>query len=327
MKLLKPDIIIRTIHDSMSRQNPPKNIPFDYNKSELIDVIKTNSHKMEKILPAASLKLEKLDKIRAILFDVYGTLFISDSGDIGTARDAKDITCFNEALIAAKYSINKIDTGKKIKTLFTSEIKQAHQKSQKNKIEFPEVDILSIWSTVLNKLVEGNYISTLRDSTVIARVAVEFETRSNPVWPMNNVLELLTNLKNRNYILGIISNSQFYTPLLFPALLEKEPEDLGFAQNILIWSYLVGHAKPSDLLFKSALSSLESHFHVEPGEVLYVGNDMLNDILPAQKNGFKTVLFAGDARSLRLRDGDKRCKNIVPDVIVDDLMQIKELIE
>ena len=40
---------------------------------------------------------------------------------------------------------------------------------------------------------------------------------------------------------------------------------------------------------------------VAPGEVLYVGNDMLNDVYAAGQVGFRTALFAGDQRSLRMR--------------------------
>jgi putative hydrolase of the HAD superfamily len=53
-----------------------------------------------------------------------------------------------------------------------------------------------------------------------------------------------------------------------------------------------------------------------------VGNDMLNDIYPAKKLGFQTALFAGDARSLRLRTDDPRCRNLSADLILTDLEQL-----
>lgn len=40
---------------------------------------------------------------------------------------------------------------------------------------------------------------------------------------------------------------------------------------------------------------------IESSQTLYVGNDMLNDIYPAQQLGLKTAFFAGDQRSLRKR--------------------------
>jgi len=61
--------------------------------------------------------------------------------------------------------------------------------------------------------------------------------------------------------------------------------------------------------------------------VLYIGNDMLNDIYPAKKAGFRTALFAGDARSLRLRENDPKCKDLSADIIITDLIQILDHIQ
>ena len=61
---------------------------------------------------------------------------------------------------------------------------------------------------------------------------------------------------------------------------------------------------------------------ISAAEALYVGNDMLNDITPAHALGFRTALFAGDARSLRLRENDERVAGIEPDLVLTDLAQI-----
>jgi putative hydrolase of the HAD superfamily len=61
---------------------------------------------------------------------------------------------------------------------------------------------------------------------------------------------------------------------------------------------------------------------VSPASVLYIGNDMLNDIYPARQTGFKTALFAGDERSLRLRSDDPRCRGLRADLVITDLSQL-----
>jgi putative hydrolase of the HAD superfamily len=53
-----------------------------------------------------------------------------------------------------------------------------------------------------------------------------------------------------------------------------------------------------------------------------LGNDMRNDIVPAARTGFQTVLFAGDARSLRLRSESPECKALRPNAIVTHLAQL-----
>jgi putative hydrolase of the HAD superfamily len=38
--------------------------------------------------------------------------------------------------------------------------------------------------------------------------------------------------------------------------------------------------------------------------------------------GFKTALFAGDARSLRLRENQPKCQNLFADIVITDLLQL-----
>ena len=57
-------------------------------------------------------------------------------------------------------------------------------------------------------------------------------------------------------------------------------------------------------------------------QVLYVGNDLLNDVMAAASVGFRTALFAGDQRSLRWRSGDARVEGIQPDVVITHLPQL-----
>jgi putative hydrolase of the HAD superfamily len=53
---------------------------------------------------------------------------------------------------------------------------------------------------------------------------------------------------------------------------------------------------------------------------------MRNDILPAHRAGFQSILFAGDQRSLRLRQDDPSCRSIRPDAVITDLFQLKDLL-
>ena len=53
---------------------------------------------------------------------------------------------------------------------------------------------------------------------------------------------------------------------------------------------------------------------------------MLNDIMPAQQLGMRTALFAGDARSLRLRLEDPRVEGVRPDVVLTELIHLSECV-
>jgi len=75
---------------------------------------------------------------------------------------------------------------------------------------------------------------------------------------------------------------------------------------------------------QQVLNELAGAHGINPQQPLYVGNDMLKDIWPAARLGCKTALFAGDRRSLRLREDDERCRELEPDLVVDDLSQLAQ---
>ena len=155
----------------------------------------------------------------------------------------------------------------------------------------------------------------------LERLAVEYEARANPVWPMPGLTACLRSLRKNRLLLGIISNGQFYTQELFPALLGQRAEFWGFDSELQYYSYQHGRAKPAPELYEMAARALRRR-GVKPAGVLYAGNDMLNDIRPARAVGFRTALFAGDARSLRLRQGDPQLDGISPDVVLTALAQL-----
>ena len=262
--------------------------------------------------------LAKLESLRAVLFDLYGTLFVSGSGDVGVLREA---AC-EKALAGAFEAVGVSSRGAAATALaqaamdrFLAAIDDSHQKSRLGGVDYPEVDIAEVWRRVLEE-------AGVLDASVDAkRLAVEYEARANPVWPMPGMADCLAALRRRGLVLGIISNAQFYTHELFPSLLGKEAEELGFERRLQIYSYQHGWGKPSARLFQPAVAELRGR-SIEPQDVLFVGNDMLNDIFPAARAGFRTALFAGDARSLRLRVDDGRVSKIVPDLILTDLRQL-----
>ncbi|MBW2239552.1 MAG: HAD family hydrolase [Deltaproteobacteria bacterium] len=256
-------------------------------------------------------KLE--DKIRCILFDIYGTLFISDSGDIGIAKRQSYKSERLEKLLN-KCGIQQ--TPSEILNRFFATIDNAHQTLKEKGVDFPEVEIDRIWMRVLE----------IDDLDIVRAFAMEFELIVNPVYPMPNLEKTLSACKDLDVLLGIISNAQFYTPYLFKWFLDSSPEDLGFHPDLIFYSYKFGYAKPSIFMFNVAAEELEK-MGISTHSVLYIGNDMLNDIYPAKKAGFRTALFAGDARSLRLRENDPKCKDLSADIIVTDLIQILDHIQ
>jgi putative hydrolase of the HAD superfamily len=250
--------------------------------------------------------------IKALLLDVYGTLLVSASGDINKKTIYRDTAKRLDQLF---YRFNIKKSPNNLRKELMDTIYAHHHQSKAAGIDHPEIVIESIWQSIL-----GWY-----DNEKIKQFAIEYELIVNPVWPMPYLWVLLKHLFEKKIPVGIISNAQFYTPLLIEAFADAPLKHLGFAPDLIFFSYQYGRAKPSSYLFEKAAQHL-SLKGIHAKNILYLGNDVRNDILPAQMVGFQTALFAGDARSLRLRKNDPDCYGKMADMIITDLVQLLDLI-
>ncbi|MBT4866391.1 MAG: HAD hydrolase-like protein [Planctomycetaceae bacterium] len=272
-------------------------------------------------LPTGEVPVTKrLAGIRAVLFDVYGTMFISGSGEVGTVDADGHAAAFCDAMQAVGISLGC--SGTEGVSRLQGGISDSHEVSRRDGIAFPEVDIVDVWTKVLVSLAQDDFVgSGSPDMTTLRELAIQYEVRANPAWPMPGVHECLAGLQNAGVLLGIISNAQFFTPSLFPSLLSEDADALGFHSQLQFYSYRYGQAKPGRFLYELAAEELAT-LGVKPAETLFVGNDLLNDVKAAAAAGFRTALFAGDVRSLRWRTGDDRVENVAADIVLTHLEQL-----
>ncbi len=299
---------------------------------KLMESIRASSQMLEPIATNLPARNSVLPGIRCVMFDIYGTLFISGSGDVGSADDQLPNQSregvFRTVLKEAGISIP--DEAPPLSQMFQEEISVSHSRSGGQGISYPEVEIREIWQGILERLPavlagrlfpDGLSSAPQLTAEQIEQLAVNYELATNPVWPMPNCREVLETLHQSGLVMGIISNAQFYTELLFEALLNQDLDDLGFAADLRIFSFAFETAKPGLFLYCEAKKRL-AKMGISPGEVLYIGNDILKDISPASRIGFRTGLFAGDARSLRLPKDDDCTQQLKPDVILNNLRDL-----
>ncbi len=252
--------------------------------------------------------LSKMQRFAAMLFDVYGTLLISGAGDIGfNQKPTESVDALQDLL--RRYGIHR--TPDRLAEALNLAIARSHAASRQLGIDYPEVDIVEVWQQVLG----------MDDISPVKNFALEYELIVNPVYPMPGLKDLLSACHTCKIPMGVISNAQFYTVFLLERFLGATLEMGGVDQRLLFFSWREEHAKPSTFMFNRAKAVLFD-MGIPAASVLYVGNDMRNDVLPAKTVGFKTALFAGDRRSLRRRESDDRCRDVSPDLIVTDLRQL-----
>ncbi len=295
---------------------------------EYIKNLLDNLTPIESIPAGVKPEFKKDGKIRAILFDVYGTLLISSSGDIDQAEIS--VENLKSALNAAgiKISDGEQNALDHILMDFEYTVKICHEAARKNSVPYPEIDILSIWKIVLIHSRRKGLISFHDDADIMLMTCV-FEFLSNQVYPMPGLKEILAKLHEVCMPLGIVSNAQFYTPVLMNyylnGVISLNEKVRGFDQELTVFSYKFGKGKPDPTLFEELAPTLKWKYGIIPSEVLLVGNDMLKDIYASKQVGFKTALFAGDKRSLRMHENDDRTSGLQPDHIITELKQVLEI--
>ncbi len=266
--------------------------------------------------------------VKAVIFDIYGTLLISASGDVDQAEYSFQM--IKKALTVANYQILKDDADafdSIYKTYFSCLSKYKEMEIDAGK-PYPEVNILKVWECALTSAEATGIIKSTEKSDVILFTFV-FELQTNRVWPMPGMEDLIKKMGESDYELGIISNAQFYTPVIMNYFLydiEKDEEIIyPFEKDLTIYSYKELRGKPDVALFEKLIPQLAKR-GIKPEEAIFVGNDMLKDIYTASQAGLKTVLFGGDKRSYRLRMDDKRCAELKPDYVITKLSQLLEIL-
>ena len=270
---------------------------------------------------------EKATNIEAVIFDIYGTLIISASGDI--MQDSYDAGMFSRSLSSAGYTIRVPEEDlMKIHPLFEHQVVNGKKQARKNGIPFPELDLVKTWTKALRQAENEGLIASTSTSD-IRLFTFLFELNSNQVWPMPDLKESLQYLKQKGYPLGIVSNAQFYTPVMMNHFLYgqlKADEFIdGFEKDLSVFSYKLLKGKPDPSIYQELVEPLKKR-GLTPENVLYVGNDMLKDMYAASQVGFKTCFFAGDQRAYRLREEHPDASKMRPDYIITSLKQLSEIL-
>lgn len=269
--------------------------------------------------------------IKCVIFDIYGTLLISSSGDIDKLELSPSFIL--EAFSQCGIKIISSDPNKVAREIieeYKQTIDELKYSAKNNDIENPEIDIRDVWGIIIQSLYYRNLINKPWVDEV-ELLAIYFETLSNKVYPMPFMKKTILQLCEQKIPMGVISNAQFYTPVIMNYFLDNKIDDKEenikyFDPDLSVFSYQEKIGKPNVVLYEKALKTCQKKYKLQSHEILFVGNDMLKDIYPAHTVGMRTALFAGDTRSLRLREDDPRTFGLMPDYTIDSLEQIKEII-
>lgn len=214
-------------------------------------------------------------KYRAVVFDIYGTLLIAPAGGVKPDPDA-DLLLRD---ILRQFGHQPPESPS---TALHTAVLRHHAAAG---VPFPEIDLRVLWREVLS----------LAPDTNVTPLVIALESVWHPSQPMPGAAAFVRQLSRSGVSLGLLSNAQCNTLRSLGDL-----NDL-FAPGLTLLSYQHGIAKPAPALFELLAERLAGR-GISPAETLYIGNDPIQDILPAAARGFKTALFTGHPESIRPGD-------------------------
>lgn len=246
----------------------------------------------------------KLPGIKLVVFDVYGTLV--DSGTRGRPSLSEPEACRRMVALLRRAGM-RVQAGRADQFIAEARramIARAHARARTRGVDWPEVDMRVIWERVLRAGIREGALGGAIAIGLPARLALEYEGMRNPVALLPGAKDALAFLRARGIRMAVVSNAQYFTPLILEILLGMTLNAAGFDRRLCAWSYRLGRAKPSPLLIRMVLDRARRLYGIKPAETLSIGNKWENDLAPALALGCRTALLAGSARSFGLPAGE-----------------------
>jgi putative hydrolase of the HAD superfamily len=271
---------------------------------------------------------EKVNDIRVVIFDVYGTLINYWRTEFAK-EDLKTACLLDTFRKTAEFFgmepfLREMDPSalpeKTLSDLYHGLITLKHNAMHEKKMDYPEIRIEEVWLAIMLMLKRRGYVfpdKAATDDSEAARFVAyyyNFTVFNRALYP--GVVDALSELKKENIRLGILSNAQFYTSIDLTLLLRDQSgnriEDLSelFDTDLIFYSYEYNMAKPGHIMFRRLYDTLYE-YDVLPSQTVFVGNDLASDIKPASVAGMKTALFAGDDQCMFVHGED----NVTPDIV------------
>ena len=230
-----------------------------------------------------------MPKLRAVLFDIYGTLI-----DIKTNEHRDDTF---EALSRFLEYRRVFIPGRELKELYFDHINQQIARSRE---QHPEVDVARAFGHVLRERgrTSDRYLSMVITQLYRSLCCERMQLYDDTFWTLNEF--------RKKYRLGIVTDAQrlFCKPELRTLRLENFFDALAISSDY-------GFRKPDPRLFHIALAVLD----VPAAEAAYIGNKYETDVVGAKQAGLAATGLIRQTEEEKRSYGDAH----TPDFVAEDL--------
>lgn len=288
--------------------------------------------------PRARAHLVALPNLRAVTWNVYGTLLSISGGELVFEHPQKFVMdvaldkTLQEFKMWGSMSRKPGQPAEYLGQLYAralSELRMAPSPGERH----PEIAAERIWEDIVKKLLQKDYrfdagfFGSLNEYT--RKVAYFFQASLQGTACYPGAAEALAAVRQGGLLQGLLADGQCFTLVQLQRGLAHQNAAASLSElidpELRLLSAEHGARKPSDKLFRRMLDELGRR-GIAPAQVLHIGSRIVQDLAPARKLGMRTGLFAGDKESLQASTEQLKDPATRPDVLLTELNQVKKVI-
>jgi FMN phosphatase YigB (HAD superfamily) len=287
--------------------------------------------------PKAKPHLKRLRGIRAVLWNVYGTLLAVPGGELYFEHPQKlqmDVALdktVQEFKMWGSMTRKPGQPSEYLGQLYAMAL--AEQRVSTGGEKHPEVVAERVWEALIKKLLQKEYkfdagfYGALNEFS--RKVAYFFHASLQGSGCYPGTAQTLQALARAGLTQGLLADGQCFTSVQLQRGLAQQDETARLDElvppDLRFLSCDVRARKPSERLFRHALQTLADK-GLTASEVLHVSSRLQTDLVPARRLGMKTALFAGDRASLQATPEQLNEPTSRPKVLLTELVQIVDVL-
>lgn len=283
--------------------------------------------------------IRPLPGIRAVLWDVFGTLLrISDGRYTLFPEQDERLHIALEKTIHEFHMWNHMY--RKPGPPWQGMLRQYQDYSQRMAMRAPEhrgdltdVDLIELWQQIIVRLFEKDYTY---DESVYGdlweyseKVALFFHCSLQGMEPRAHAVRAMTDVSGAGLAQGLLADGPSFSLIHTLRALSQQatlpPLFELLRSDLLIFSGSLGVRKPSPTLYREALAALRP-LGITADQVLHVSCRLDTDLRAARELGMKTVLLAAEKSGLEVTSELLNDRNTRPDRLITDLSQLSSVL-
>jgi FMN phosphatase YigB (HAD superfamily) len=288
--------------------------------------------------PKARPHLVRMPLVRAVAWDIYGTLLHIFTGNLLFQHPQKfvmDIALdktVQEFKMWGSMSRKPGQPSEYMGQIYEKVLADQRLASSHGE-KYPEIYAEKIWEAIVKKLFQKDYkfdtsfFGPLNEYS--RKIAYFFHASLQGTACHEGAAPAVEQLQSRGIKQGLIADAQCFTMIQLQRGLAAQHYsgnvNTVFAANLRALSCEQGGKKPSERLFRHFVSGLSS-LGLAPPQVLYIGTSLPRDLAPAKKLGMRTGLFAGDKDALQATPEQLKDPATKPDILLTDLAQVLDVV-